>query len=222
MKILFSGDSFTYGDELENRDEERYSRLVCEHFNAEELNTAACGNCNDAILSEIFLPGRPADVVVTQWSIPSRFQTTFDDGKTYRSILPENATPNKYNHNDDFKVQHRARSHYRDVQSDCMDSVRMWRNIMMTQIFCEAKNMTHINIGLNKHYEYPETNVFQDMAQVSLKYIVPDIIGEMRNKDNFCPDLTHIDPYKHGNHPNANGHRLIANYVIEQINATME
>lgn len=221
MKILFSGDSFTWGDELENRDE-RYSQLVCDHFGAKEMNVSKCGNCNDAILREIFLPGRPADVVVTQWSIPSRFETTFDGGKTFRSILPQNATPNKYNHSNDFKVTQRAKSYYKDVQDDCMDTIRMWRNIMMVKIYCEAKKMTHVNMGLQVYEVQPYPNVFQQMAKEPLKYIVPDIIGEMRNKDNFCPDLTHIDPHKHGNHPNANGHRLIANYVIEQINATME
>jgi hypothetical protein len=222
MKILFSGDSFTWGDELENRDE-RYSRLVCDHFGAEEMNISKCGNSNDRILHDIFLPGRHADVIVTQWSVPNRFDTTFDGGKTFRSIMVQDASDSIYNFSKNRSdVQNLARSYYKDVQNDCMDTIRMWRNIMMVKIYCEAKKMTHVNMGLQVYEVHPEPNVFQQMAEEPLKYIVPDIIGEMRDSNNFCPDLTHIDPRKHGNHPNANGHRLIANYVIEQINAKME
>ena len=35
MRILFSGDSFTWGDELENNTEDRSNRLVSQHFDAE-------------------------------------------------------------------------------------------------------------------------------------------------------------------------------------------
>ena len=32
MKIYFDGCSWTYGTELENKEQERFSRLICEHF----------------------------------------------------------------------------------------------------------------------------------------------------------------------------------------------
>ena len=54
MKILFSGDSFTYGDELSNREKDRFSRLVSEHYSAEEINRAECGSSNDKIVRDVF------------------------------------------------------------------------------------------------------------------------------------------------------------------------
>ena len=40
MKILFNGCSWTEGAELENPEEERYSRLVCNELGADEKNIA--------------------------------------------------------------------------------------------------------------------------------------------------------------------------------------
>ena len=46
MKILFHGCSITWGDELEDRENERYSKLVSDKFDTKENNIALCGNSN--------------------------------------------------------------------------------------------------------------------------------------------------------------------------------
>ncbi len=46
MKILFHGCSITWGDELEDRENERFSKLVCDILCVEENNLAHCGNSN--------------------------------------------------------------------------------------------------------------------------------------------------------------------------------
>ena len=50
MKILYNGCSITWGDELTDRENQRYSRLVSNHYNAEEVNLASNGISNDRIV----------------------------------------------------------------------------------------------------------------------------------------------------------------------------
>ena len=40
MKIYFDGCSHTWGADLEDNENSRYSKLVCDHFKAEEYNIA--------------------------------------------------------------------------------------------------------------------------------------------------------------------------------------
>ena len=75
MKILFSGDSFTYGDEIVDNETFRFSRLVCNHFSAEEVNLGENAASNDKIVRNVFeyLSLWDVDAVVIQFSVLSRF-----------------------------------------------------------------------------------------------------------------------------------------------------
>ena len=46
MKIYFDGCSHTWGAELQNPQQSRYSKLVCDYFGAEEYNIALQGGSN--------------------------------------------------------------------------------------------------------------------------------------------------------------------------------
>ena len=50
MKIYFDGCSWTKGEELENQEEERFSKLICDELGAEETNLAINGGSNDRII----------------------------------------------------------------------------------------------------------------------------------------------------------------------------
>ena len=76
MKIFFNGCSWGYGGELkEERLEKRYSRLVCNHFGAEEKNVSACAVSNENIIRHLLNPKKPKDdidLVVIQMTYPAR------------------------------------------------------------------------------------------------------------------------------------------------------
>ena len=46
-KFYTIGDSWTYGDELENPETECYPYLLSQSFNCELINKAICGGPND-------------------------------------------------------------------------------------------------------------------------------------------------------------------------------
>ena len=96
MKILFSGDSFTYGDELSNREKDRFSRLVSDHFHAEEINLGTNGSSNDKIVRNVFehLSLWDVDAVVIQFSEIKRFDVYQHNDP---AILIKNAVDPLYN-----------------------------------------------------------------------------------------------------------------------------
>ncbi len=75
-KILFHGCSITWGDELEDRENERYSKLVCNNFGVDEKNIALCGNSNDRIVREAieYLENEKVDIVILQFTVQSRME----------------------------------------------------------------------------------------------------------------------------------------------------
>ena len=98
--ILYSiGDSVTWGAELENKEEERYSKLVANHLNAIDCNNASAGVSNDYIfrntmrdVNQWLDTGRIWDEtngwiesdelkVLIGWTSPTRFE--WWDGKKY-------------------------------------------------------------------------------------------------------------------------------------------
>ena len=141
MKILFSGDSFTYGDELSNREKDRFSRLVSEHYSAEEINRAECGSSNDKIVRDVFeyLHLFNVDAVVIQFSILRRFDA-YKDG--WVGMMPED-TGGKYCHAPEWKKTI-ARAYYKHVQNDRKDQERYFGQILLLQSFLKQKNIPYL------------------------------------------------------------------------------
>ena len=51
MKIYVNGDSYAWGAELENPEQDRFSRLISNQFGCEEINQSICGNSNHIIFA---------------------------------------------------------------------------------------------------------------------------------------------------------------------------
>lgn len=89
MKIYFDGCSWTKGEELENQEEERFSKLLCNELGAEETNLAVCGGSNDRIVRNLLVENNieDYDLAVIQMTFPVR--TEFYDNKWIR-VNPKN------------------------------------------------------------------------------------------------------------------------------------
>jgi hypothetical protein len=74
MKIYFDGCSWTMGHELENQEEERYSKLLCDQMGAEETNIAMGGGSNDRIVRNLLVENNieDYDLAVIQMTFPVR------------------------------------------------------------------------------------------------------------------------------------------------------
>ena len=77
MKFYFDGDSFTYGGGLKKigivPEDVRWSRIVCDHFGAEEINLATGGASNDRVMRHLLDdPSEVYDFYFLQTTISNR------------------------------------------------------------------------------------------------------------------------------------------------------
>jgi hypothetical protein len=88
MKIFFNGCSWTYGEELKNPEETRYSKLICNHFNAEETNIAISGGSNSRVLRTTLLDHDMSqyDLAIIQFTTNSRTEYFDDSYQKWRNI----------------------------------------------------------------------------------------------------------------------------------------
>ena len=86
MRIYFDGDSFTRGVELIDQTENRFSRLISDHYNTQEYNFSDAGACNGAIARRLVVENniKEYDLAVIQMTLPVRME--YYDGKQYKNI----------------------------------------------------------------------------------------------------------------------------------------
>ena len=96
--ILFNGCSVTYGEELPEPENERFSKLICNDLGAEEINIAMCGSSNEAIFRttvEYIASSKniTPDLVVIVWSGVDRFEAWHPTIKDPHSKVLYNVSP---------------------------------------------------------------------------------------------------------------------------------
>jgi hypothetical protein len=95
MNILFVGDSWTYGDELQDNFTSRYSKIVCDELHSSEVNISNNGISNDDICERTTLylnNNQNIDYVIVQFTHLRRISIPHDMNKTerrkYRTLTP--------------------------------------------------------------------------------------------------------------------------------------
>ena len=83
MKIYFDGCSWTKGAELENEEEERFSKVLCNELGAEEHNLAVSGGSNDRIVRNLIVEHNieDYDLAVVQMTYPVRTEFYNDSSR---------------------------------------------------------------------------------------------------------------------------------------------
>jgi len=210
--ITFSGCSITWGDELNDRLNERYSKLVADHYNTKGYNMSECGISNDAIVRRTieYLQGTRPDLVVLQFTVTQRIE--FFDA----NVLPEKWTPQRLK-------SVRQRDYYTRIYNEVLGAENLWKNIFLFDSFCKSIGQKYVSI-IAEHYEstqrwperYYENNIgywrslCNDYTPV---WMHMDVLKGLRQ----CP--AHYANGFNGGHPSAKGHKAIANKIIELIDA---
>lgn len=250
VNILFSGDSFTEGTELEGvkkdfkyRSENRFSHLVSKDLGLTYDNIGISGNSNDWIVRDTitWLENNKCDLAVVQFSHPQRWYW-YDDNKRQWWNMDRFEHMEMHPHkplvrgckvwDDNLK----SYSHYID---NYFKNVFLLENYLenngIPYIFCQleeqpesqlinadtpwrahVKNHPIMGITPAKHLDRPigfypgETDALLDTWWTEDRFL------EYR-----CEDLRHIpgdNVFLGGWHPNENGHRKVADWIIEEIN----
>ena len=210
--ITFSGCSITWGDELNDRLNERYSKLVADHYNTKGYNMSECGISNDAIVRRTieYLQGTRPDLVVLQFTVTQRIE--FFDA----NVEPEKWTPQRLK-------SVRQRDYYTRIYNEVLGAENLWKNIFLFDSFCKSIGQKYVSI-IAEHYE--STQRWPERYYENKK-------GYWRSLCNdYTPVWMHMDVLKglkqcpahyangfNGGHPSAKGHIKIADKIIELIDA---
>jgi len=211
MKIAFAGCSFTWGDELENPEEQRFSRLVCNKLEAEEYNVSCCGWSNDLILHN-FLKfsttcGKP-DIAVIQWTAISRWQM-WDDSKNDWETL---------NVNKKYTMQWNAVRYYRHVYTDQHGIENYWKNVYLAEQYCKDNDIKLImmNMDWNKQPTVDYVSPYQSLVKSKIPFIKGSILPVPKKK---TPEW--YEHWMEYSHPSPKGHQMIADYLEAQISPSL-
>ena len=210
MSLFFSGCSITWGDELEDRLNERFSTLVSNHYKSQHTNLSERGISNDCIVrnSINYLQNNKADIVVIQYTVTSRLEYYVENGD------PLSWTPQRVK-------SMKQRDYYTRIYNDVLGAENLWKNIFLFDSFCKSIGQKYVSI-ISDHYE-PSLRRPENFYHGKLGY--------WRNLcKGYKPVWMHMDLLKHtrdnpnyyangldGGHPSAEGHKIIANKIIELI-----
>tara|TARA_B100000902_G_scaffold3954_1_gene5091 strand:- start:189 stop:773 length:585 start_codon:yes stop_codon:yes gene_type:complete len=194
MKIYFDGCSWTYGGELEeeHRESQRFSRLVCEELGAEEYNISKGGASNNRIVRQLLVENNISDydLAIIQMTYPSR--TEYYDKKWKGITIQDTPLWNpKTWINKRYVIDHEDfwTYYYSKIYDEYYGSV--YENISAITIrnHCKVNNVKLILTTINKNKEM---------------------------KFDFDLDNKRY-PRASGYHPNKDGHRLIAENLLELV-----
>ena len=212
MSLFFSGCSITWGDELKDRVNERYSTLVSKHYGCKHVNIAQCGVSNDYIVRNTikYLEKINPDIVVIQFTVNQRIEY-FNENAKIEQWTPQTIQSKK------------IRNYYTQIYNDILGVENLWKNVFLFDAYCKSVGQKYVSI-IGDHYEYtlrrPEKfwenkiGYWKDMCKdFTPAFLHMDLLGDL---------TTHPHHYANGSkggHPTAEAHKIIADYFIKLIDA---
>ena len=212
VKFLFSGCSYTWGDELENYLVERYSKLVSDHYQERSINISECGISNDTIVRRTieFLENVSTEVVVIQFTVQQRLELFNEKGDIVISTPQSIRTKQQ-------------QVYYKDVYTDQVGAENLWKNVFLWDSYCKEKGQKYVSL-LADHYDdairFPD-RLFENgfghwrkMCRDCMPTMLNNgVLGLMRQYPQ------HYANGVRGGHPSAKGHKKMADKVVELIDA---
>ena len=214
MRLLTLGDSWTFGDELEDRSKECFSTLVGRRINAEVTNLGRNGVSNHGIARR-FLESDISEynLVLVQMTHPSRTEWYDKRGTAtrYKRNIQKKLYPN-VRYRKEPKIQSEwdcimvDREHYMST-GNIMDGKEWWIRYyeeLYHDKYGESDEMLFFHLIKNK------------LTNMSIPYIMMTI--NKRTKMPFDLQLNKSKyPRAKGNHPNKLGHIMIASDIMKLL-----
>jgi hypothetical protein len=212
MKIYFNGCSTTQGAELKDPYEQRYSKLICDYYGAEETNQALSGGSNDRIVRHLLTEVDIAqyDLGIIQMTFPMR--TEFFSKKT-KSWLPMNIGHNYMSYNKKISEKNILDrfSWWNWGSLDEMNTLKnAWKDYyihIVDENFLDYKELLH-NIIIRDHFKLKNVPLILTSIHYKTKII---------EKYNLHLEIDKIYPKSPKGHPDAIGHQMIAKDIISII-----
>jgi len=230
--ILYSiGDSVTWGAELENKEEERFSKLVANHLGGVDCNNASAGVSNDYIfrnamrdINQWIETGRIWDEtngwvesdelkVLIGWTSPTRFEW-WDGEKYVQDRLWVDY--DKWGDVDKWQTTEQQDKFILHQNELIPSYIRTFNHIQSLISLCELNGIDYY--FFNTFYQYetikePKSKIDlwgRETEQLGLEYlkVEMDNMYDYLNKNNAT--------FHERKHPTKKSHKLWANYIIEK------
>ena len=213
MKFYFDGDSFTWGGGLTDigvvREDFRWSKLVCDHFGAEEVNLSYGGASNDRIMRQLFSkpPTEVYDFYFLQTTIPIRNE--FYD-KVKRKWLGYSHECRK-----DGSVYDKCISRWGDVEGPRFAE---WINFGLSRVYTNEYGRTKESVVYNamKAYVASVGRARRSLFSTTIRPKHTNIKYDMYFNGTHS-GLFRYDKIPNDGHPSVEGHKTIAKYVIDIV-----
>ena len=153
-RILAVGDSFTYGEELSNRENDNYIQVLANKLNAKNVNNLAKpGSGNRRMVRNVIeqvSSGVPIDLVIIGWSSPGRME--FCDVAGFYDIWPG------YSGNAIMRDNHTWRRDLLEYINKHHDPEYLYKqtilDVIMLQSFLKERNIKYVMLTTvsNEYY----------------------------------------------------------------------
>ena len=209
MKIYFDGCSWTKGEELENQEEERFSKLICNKLGAEETNLAIKGGSNDRIIRNLLVENNieEYDLAVIQMTFPARTEYYDERGLDKHTNKWVRVNP-KQNYSDWLNG---VNADIRSLREKFRDHNDFWK-----YYYTDVTNKKYFDVKEKIHYETIKNCCKIPLVLCSInKWSNLPMLNLSNYSCSFIKNNGRFSYYKR--HPTKDGHRLISEKILEKI-----
>tara|TARA_Y100001973_G_C5200772_1_gene337418 strand:- start:83 stop:781 length:699 start_codon:yes stop_codon:yes gene_type:complete len=226
MTILFTGCSWTWGSELEGV-ESNHEYRCANRFSGSHTNIAQNGISNEGIVrstikyiennlkdcryhSPKWNANNKVDFVVVQFTIMDRYSVYNNEWINLQAYMTDPKMKN-----------HLARMFLKNFHNSVYAHNEFWRNVCLLENYLENRNMPYyfMRVDMDQHVRPEQTNEYREASKNKNMFkLCDDLLGHVQKNGkepnpNYCPNLSHLNPYFGGGHPSVKGHKMIADHI---------
>ena len=230
MTILFTGCSWTWGSELEGV-ESNHEYRCANRFSGSHTNIAQNGISNEGIVrstikyiennlkecgyhSPKWIDNNKVDFVVVQFTIMDRYSVYNNEWINLQAYMTDPKMRTSPEHLP-------ARIFLKNFHNSVYAHNEFWRNVCLLENYLENKNIPYyfMRVDMDQHVRPEQTNEYREASKNKNMFkLCDDLLGHVQKdgkepNPNYCPNLSHLNPYFGGGHPSVKGHKMIADHI---------
>ena len=214
--ILFDGCSWTWGDELEDKEAHRFSQLLSNMVNMNHVNIAEPLKSNNSILRTTleYCEKNTVDIAIIQFSCTSRTEIRIPRKDNYMYLSIGSVLKNGYSRD-------LSKKYYENIHNDNEEMSNFHKNKFLLEYYFKSKNIPYFFVNIDRPNKRLEDVVISSWGKMMDQKPVKSLLELLGNR------FTHPHHYAQGRqkesdrrsrgHPNILGHKVIAEYIYDNF-----